>query len=791
MTDNEAEGYATLSGNLVVQYLELDRRAGEAEPRQLTLRADRAVIFTDPISETDVRTGQLKADQVRGIYLEGNVSASDGNYTLRGPQMYYEFHTNRAIVPEAVLYTYSRDARVPLYLRASELRQVNDRSWEGDDIRLSTSEFFTPTISLGASHVRIDRVDRVVRDGSSAAAGADGTESGQVTDGTEPLPNVRTRHYAHAENATIRLGDLPVFWWPGYDGPAENLPLKQLEVGANSRDGMRIATRWDLFSLSRGLSKFDNGRTSADLILQYMSDRGPAVGLDLNYGFDEGRGSLFGYLMQDDGTDRLSSGREIEVDDETRGMIDFWHRQDLPDDWTVILEASYLSDPAFLDSRFEEWAETRREYQSRIYARQQRDNWALELFANYDLNDSVPNEDYLLSRGYNVEKLPEIGYYRLADSLFGGKVSYSSEYRLSRMRLSLPRHTLGQIGQSSFGFGYDPDEELATAMYNAGFRETMVNRFHTRHEMAFPFSLGAIKINPFIMGRLTSYDDNLEEYSDSAEELWWFGAAGVRASVQFWNVNNNIDNRFFDVHRMRHIMEPSVTLWSGSSDASGEDFPIYDADIEGVTTGSVVSFALRNTWQTQRGGPGRWRSVDMLRLDGEVVFHGSETQGQYDIPRFFDFRPEYSRFGDHARGELAWLVSDSLAIAGHVIYDMNESAIARSSVGYRIDHGRGLFTYADLRYFDANDDTLLGAGLGYRLTSRYRFQGSTTFDLNQSDARSISASLTRSEQQIDLTVGFWYDQFREETSVILYLSPKGTGGRSYGGVFRDEGQARR
>lgn len=766
LSEDGTEGYLTLFGDQVVQYLEYQPRTGESQARHLTLKADRTVLFTDPIDRNQIAMRQVDIDSVRGIYLEGDVIASDGSYTLRGPRMYYEFHSNRAIVLDAVMYMYSQESRVPIYMRASEIRQLAENEWKGTDVRISTSEFFVPTVSLGATSVKLKKSED---------------------------KNQNTHHHVDARNTTIRVGDFPIFWWPGYKGPAQETPLRQFDVGGNERNGIIVSTRWNLLALMGKAQNYPNGKLDADLILEHMTERGTGIGLDFDYRLDllSAKGNFFGYVIQDNGTDLLSSGLERKVNDETRGMIDWWHRQSLPHDWTLIIQASHISDPAFLDSYFEPWAEAGREFQSRIYAKKQRDNWALEIFGKYDFNDFVANEDLLQAQTYSVEKLPEIGYYRYADSLFGGKISYSSEYRVSRMRLSLPQHKLEVLGQGWNGFGIDPSIDLNQALASIGYHEDFVNRFYTRHEVAAPMQWGAFNVVPFIVGRFTSYDNNFEDYNRSAEDMQWFGAGGVRIATSISKVDDTVENRFLDLHRIRHIMEPSITLWNGDSNTDSTDYPLYDTDVEGASIGSAVRLALRNTWQSYRGGPGRWHSVDVLSIGSELVLHGSETQGDYRIPHWYNYRPEYSRFGDHASGDFTWLVSDSFAFAGDIIYDLNDSVIARSNIGYRIDHSQNLFSYADLRYFDAGNQTLLGAGLGYKLTSLYSMQGSITFDIDKNEARYLQATLTRKDQQMDINFGLNYDQIREETTFLLTFAPRGTGGRNYGGIINPPDNQRR
>ncbi len=760
------EGVATLRGNIVVQYSEMQQRLGSSTPRQLTLHADRAVIFTDPISYEDIEMQRIESDAVRGVYLEGNVSASDGEFTLRGPRMYYEFATNKAIVLDGVFHTYNVDARVPVYVRASEIRQLADNDWEAQQVRFSTSEFFVPAISLGASSVHFQRRNN-----------EDAIIAGRLQGNA-----AKEYHHANAKNTTLRIGDTPVFWWPGYSGAIEDVPLRKLSIKANERNGFTVQSKWNLLGL---LGQDRRDGTDISLLLDYYTKRGIAGGAEIDYQTSTARGGILGYLIDDDGKDKLSSGVIKEHDSDVRGLFSFWHQEHYSDDWLMILEANYISDVTFLDEFFEGRTEAARPWQTRLYLKQQRDNWALELFGNYDLNGFVPNEDTLQSRMSQVEKLPEIGYYRFADDWLGKRLSYSSEYRFSRMRFSFPHHTLDEIGQGSTAFGLPGSTDLGDALYASGLRETSVHRFFTRHEVSAPIKMGALNIVPFITGRFAAYDRSFDEFSARSETNWWYLGTGIRFHTELSRVSNTIDSRLFDLHRMRHIIEPSVTVWHGESDADGRDFPLYDVDVEGVTTGSSIRFGVRNTWQTQRGGEGRWRSVDWLRVDTDFVFTTSDVQGDHVLPRYFDYRPEYSRLGDHFFGDFAWLVSDSFSIAGQTVYDFNESAVSRGVIGYRISHSRDLFSYADLQYYDFSDDALLGTGLGYRLTPTYLVRGGLSYDLQRDEARSFSFLLTREIPQADIAFGATYNQIREEALFSVLLSPRGMGGRRYGGRINE------
>ena len=125
---------------------------------ELRLSSERAIVFLKPGSMAQIRqdSGQLDVKAVQGIYLEGDVIATDGNYIMRGQQVYYDIALNRAVAAQAVLRTYVRNG-IPVYARANEMRQISADQFEATDARVSISEFFTPHLSVGADKITVTK----------------------------------------------------------------------------------------------------------------------------------------------------------------------------------------------------------------------------------------------------------------------------------------------------------------------------------------------------------------------------------------------------------------------------------------------------------------------------------------------------------------------------------------------------------------------------------------------------------------------------------------------------------
>ena len=64
-----------------------------------------------------------------GVYLEGHVLVRQGERTIRAQRVYYDFRHERALILDGVLRTIERQRRVPLYLRAREIRQLSEKEF--------------------------------------------------------------------------------------------------------------------------------------------------------------------------------------------------------------------------------------------------------------------------------------------------------------------------------------------------------------------------------------------------------------------------------------------------------------------------------------------------------------------------------------------------------------------------------------------------------------------------------------------------------------------------------------
>lgn len=741
--EGEAENAILVTGEFVLEYADF---RGREQWSRLTLTAQRAVVYVDPFPLTDpaklaeISSG-MSAANVRGVYLEGNVVATDGEYTVRGEQVYYDFRQNRAIVLDAVLRTYSRLVNRPVYARAEEMRQVARTEWTAERATISASEFFTPHLSIGARRITV--TERPVE------GEVESSETFYVSEGN-----------------TLRAGNVPLFWWPQLSGTIDSIPLRRIDLGHSDNNGVEVETTWDLFAL---LGKRRPSGVDVELQLDAFTARGAGGGLRFEYDFSDSNGLIDLYGLFDNGTDRTSAGRDVEQDNEFRGYALWEQRLDLNPTTQLFAQFSYISDESFMTTWRDDDFEQRREYETSLELRDVGDSTAFTALLKYDLHDFLSNEYLLASRQFTVDRVPEFSYRRFNDEIFNGDVKWSSEYRVSRMRFNFEEHSPSELGIRQQGFGLGPDDRFIDRYRGAGFPREYVGRFDTRHEFSIPSRWGAIETTPFLVGRFTAYDNDFEEFSSDADDLRYYGAAGIRFSTTLQRVNNNVESQVFDLHRIRHIVEPSLALWYAYSNVDQSDLPVFDSDVESIATGAAMRLGVRNTWQTQRGGPGRWRSVDFLTIDTGLVLVSGDSDAEGPVPQFFDYRPELSRMGDHIEATAIWELSDTLAVVGETIYDLEHSRVGRGSIGAELRHSPIFTTYVEMRYIDPSDTELLDIGWYYRMTPKYALSVTPQWDLREDEFRSVRLRVIRSFPDFDFVVSIRYDEIQDETQVSASL----------------------
>lgn len=781
----EQSDVITVTGGAQVDVLARDPTQRGAEMR---LSAERAVLFLREGALRRIRagTGQADAGDIEGVYLEGDVLATDGDYSVRGAQVYYDIATGRAAALQAVLRTYMRGG-IPVISRAAEVRQVAKDQFEARDASVSLSEFYTPHLSVGADRVAITK--------------------GSAADPTT---------VAEAQHVTLRAGGMPVFYWPSLKGEADKPLLPQVSAGWNEYQGVNIGTRWDLWRLVGWQPPFP---MEAELAQDLYTKNG--IGLGTRFSGTPGDLSLYGFYDFQN-TEQSSSGVLYTSPEKWRGLIDGSTTAPLDGALLIQGQLAWVSDGAFISTFKQQDFANRREYETSGFLKLQNGNSAFDALVKYDLDRYVVNSWMLASRPYSVSKFPEASYRRYGDSLFDGQLSWTQEYNANAMAMQLERGSPQDLAAQgafyggrggAFGTAIGQNTDINNAYFANGYNEETYVRTFTRQELALPMGDETVRFVPFAQGTaigyLTNEFQNYANLNAPGSDGGTFRAilgAGVRMSTTISQSFDGVQSSLLDLNRLQWVIEPNSTLWGGYDSANDGEYPIFDQDVEGATGAAVAQLGVTQRWKTYRGGPGDWRSVDWAMLDlGAVVNDssadfqrpsnglGSLAYYQSPTPQFFSWRPELSQWGNHgyARGTLA--LSSTLSAYGSTILlfeDRNTAAnagqsnFARGSVGLSLEHSPDVSFFCEYRminnFYDSTlypNDELLQPGVAYKIGKLYTLSAGPQIDLGQGDLRALTASLTRTFPDFNLGAALGYSAITDQYSFGLNLSIPAVGNR--------------
>lgn len=734
--------------------------------RRAQLTAQSAVLFH---RAEMVGTPRLDAGDVMGIYLEGEVVADVererggtpggvDRYRVRSPRVYYDLANDRAVLLEAVFRADPVGSPVPIYVRAREIRQESLREVRALGARLTSTGFFRPHLSLGASSMTLRFEDR--------ASGG-------------------TRSVVDARNITARAAGVPFLYWPIYVGDPTQVPLRNVAFEASDRQGEVVRTTWDGFALV-GASPPEG--FDLDLLIDAYFRRGPALGGELRWNGDGlGRGNLFVYnVLNDTHRDLLPTGARIDRDSENRTVALLEHIGKIGRHWTLRAEGAWFSDENVVAAFFPQLAINRREPATGASLQYIDDSSVLLLTVQAQTNDFVVSDYQLRSRGSVTERLPELRYSRPGDDLLPesapGLLTYSSDSRVGQVRFSFTEPTAAQLGFTSVrraeaALGVLPGQSPGDRLRAQGLDESAVFRFDTRHEASAQFDLGVVRAQPFVTGRVTAYDDDFDSFSAAsgrdADSVVASGAVGVRLSTQLTRVYDGVDVPALDLYRLRHVIEPNATLWYGDSTVAQGAIPVYDESVEAFARGPALRFGVDQTFQTMRGSVGGYESVDVLRLSTHAVFAGDDRPEGDRTPRFFDAYPERSQFGDALDFEAAWRPTDTLGVTGQLIYDLEASRTAESVLGVEIDQGPDLRMFTEMRRVGFSNDTFINAGVDYKLGDRYTLGVLGVYNERAGDFQSATFRLAREMPHLIVTGRLTYNDISGETSLGFDLQPTG------------------
>ena len=769
------------------------------------LRAQAAVVFTQknvagetrdekvPYAPQLVGPGVNEGEKVTGVYLEGDVIIARGERKIMGKAAYYDFVTQKAIILKPILRTVQEQRNIPIYIRADEAHVLGPKETEFRNAVVSTSDFATPSYSLNSSRVRFRDETEYDDDGSKLS---------------------ENRYSATYDTGSMRVRGVPIFFLPPGKTQFEqgHTALRNIAVGQEGDMGVGVQSEWHLFRLL-GIVKphwFD-----ATLTVSAYKEA-IILGTDFDYERQEGNRNFSGYgkvygMIDNRSVDVFGRDNEAEIQRKERGRVLLRHKEYLPRDWEIQAELSLISDRNYLREFFEDEYYSGKPQENLIYAKKQRDNWAISGLIKANLN-------YWDTQ---TESLPDVSAYLIGQPLLNDTLTFFSENHAGIKRLEY------NMSDTLAGQGVDNVNLRIKGKTNTYFK------FDSRNELSLPFQLdtqaGPINIAPFVVARLTTWgaQHSNGKVGVSSRDLGtrWayrgpmggdsstvrpYGGAGVRANMNFWRVYNGVNSRLFDVNRLRHIITPEVVFYSattgGVNPTSNQNlqnspavYPltqnIYPLDWEtqnnDIQQRTGVKLAVSQRFQTKRGAPGNERTVDWMRLNVEAgIFDGSNNNYQNALypadGRFFFDRPENSITRNYIAADYTWNISDRTMFMADAKYDCERSELDILNLGFAVQRDPRLTYYLGFRYMEQLNAAVGTVGFDYEISKKYMIKVFEQYDFKYKGGMNLGTSvmIVRRLPRWNVGVNFTYDA-REENNdaltMMLMLWPEGVPEARLGG----------
>jgi len=738
---NEDEKIGTIIGGI---YIWQKKEKGGL----LELRADNAVIFLPEEEVEASQGGKSGLDNIfargviKAIYLSGDVVMTEGQRTIRADEIYYDFEQEKAVVINAVMRNFDINAGIPIYIRAAKLQQLAANKFAAENITLTTSEFYMPQISLNASSVII----------------TDNTAVDQQQDKVS-----KSSFDAQMHDVRMKLNDRTIFYLPYMRSNMQrpDLPIKSVHVGNDNTYGTYLESRW---YLARLLGLEEPEGTDSTLALDYYSDRGFGGGVATDYERENYFGRILGYIINDNGEDRLgrhSSRKNLKPPRELRGRFRWQHRHFLPYSWQLSTEVSYISDRNFVESYYRDEFNVAKGQETLIHLKRIEDNWGLSFFGKVRINDFA-NE---------LEELPTAEFHWTGQSFLDDKLTFYSDSQASRFRQRYDSDSTPTGSQQFFTF------------------------MTTRNEIDMPMAVGRTKVVPFVAGTV-GYEDGMGFYREldggtaTREDDVWFGEAGVRVSPQpFWKTFPGVKSKLWDLNQLRHIIAPHLT-------AVG--YTESDSVIEQRDT---LSVGISQRLQTKRGSGLKTRTVDWMRLDMDVAWVNNSGEASAGADQFIWHKPfiplvngfsttvpQQDRRGstifgprrNYFEADYIWRMSDTTALLSDMNFDMQSGVIQQYNVGFSRLRWPNLSYYIGSRYLRRIENNYGEKGSNaftfaftYLLDPRYTLVYSGQLDFDYGATVRSDLTLIRRYHRLYWSVTYSTDASLDRQAVVFSLWPQG------------------
>jgi hypothetical protein len=807
----------------------------------LDVEADRAVVWSKS-NNTEKTANNLRSDQGDSaseleFYMAGHVIlrsqkiGSKESSVIYASELYYDTNRNVMVALDARLEmrTQRFAAKVPQFneaviLTTPELFRTSEITYEVVKAEIfSTKLPSDPGLKLYVAQATIEERKK------------------QLTNlFGRPIIDPKTGKQAEigqsiveARSVTTEFEGIPVFYTPYYRGDARDPlgPLETINMGYSNLFGVQAGVGLNIYKLL-GLLQPDGFH--ARLNLDYLSRRGPGMGIDVDYngnlselpkpgapkpaGADPlGLRALFGtsvpnpndpdapplsYIGEvrswgdyDKATDILGGARPADLltfdPPGWRGRL-LWRQAiwDMPCGFNLQTQFSPISDRNFIEQYFKREWDSDPNQSTYVYLKQQQDNWAWAALVEPRLRAWVTETQWL----------PRLDAYLIGQSFFD-RLTYNA-WATGAWAMFRPSNDPQQpllsptTGQPIPGV-FEPPVGFATSAVPVD-----TGRFSLSQELAYPFTLGPFKVAPYAKLILAEYTSDLQ--GNEATRVW--GGGGVRASIPFTRLYPEIQSELFNLQGINHKIVVSGNYFYADTNEPYTKFAELDRLNDDASEQMLREFKPQEPLYNPTSGLALATSKlfdPQMYAIRRLVDNRIDTLDRIDIFQFdlrqrwqtkrgfpgaehvvdwmvldtsFSYFPQASRdnFGkpfSFLEYNYLWNIGDRTSLESTGWFDPQDKGPHVFTVGAYFNRPDRTSFYIGYREIEPVQSRALTGSVTYVFSPKYAMTFTSMYDFGTQQALTNSLMFTRIGSDLQVTLGFTYNPLQNNFGAIVQIVP--------------------
>jgi lipopolysaccharide assembly outer membrane protein LptD (OstA) len=691
----------------------------------------------------ETSNGEASPSVFNEVYAEGNIKVISEDDTILADRFYYNFANDTGLSINVEIRTSARidnQRTEPLVLRAKMVYQIDKKTILAHQATVTSCTHGKPHYYFWASAIKfLDEEDgkRIV--------------------------------FYHI---VPHFWGIPFFYIPYYSKSLdEDSLLRTVHYERTARFGATIQSKWGV-----NINKYkrdDDGnilkdkdghyliKRWGDLTLDdsYFQVRGNALEPELKYRWANYQGSISGYYINDKGPRPTAYDRglyqlfntPLPEDKTPRQRFKAFHRQSLNENIRADVEINSLSDRLLLIEFFEREAKEDKAPESYVYLRRVDNNTAQTLLGRMRLNEFQTQTEYL----------PRVNYYMLSQPVKNYPLYGSVNMEVSNIRQEYDELTLTPAQSHS--------------------------RLDLSGELSVPQQMTFVRAMPFVSGRLTGYDKNLQE-NEYTERF--IGSGGVRLSSEFSRLFE-MGNKPIGINNLKHLISLDARYATNYQVTTGPNKLMATDQVDQIDEFGEWYFEIRNRFKTQNpsaqsDGNNYYEFLNIgLSLEKYPSARRDTTyfnNSSYFYPmNWIVLAPDASgafpqRKTSNLNADVSFTPNLPFSIIGQSEYNTVINKAEVTTIGVSIIPYTGWVVSLTERYIMEKSNAL-ALGLSCNPIEKWQLFISEQYDFKQESFTNRNYTLRRDFHEFFINFSAIVDKGKDETLFTVTFTPKGIFGK--------------